>query len=317
MAIPQYTQQEYLGYIRMSKNKHLLVEGVTDKQVFLVLFDEWKEKNDINVVKLEIDTAENLSFSRVPRNCDRVKKICQSIETEPYNQKLVGFIDREFNEFEYVSDFQDKLNGHKVEGRLVWSRGHSIENYFFEYSILRESFRNLVVIDCFSEALELFSHVLESILKIACAVSLASERIGKLKRIRPTISRQFFQIINNEIVMKLEDFKQNLIDKYNFTLEDAENFCTEYTDFNTRVISFEDIQVIRWLCDGHTGMNLIRTGYDLCIDQVDATEKEVDTYPRTKEIIQINNFANSWVRKALDGQCAYPQEVFQLFGIDT
>ncbi len=376
MAISNYTQQDYLNYIQFSKKKHLLVEGVTDKRIFNLLFDEWeqKQKNNINLVNLEvqIDTAEGLNFIDVPRNCDRVKAICQSIETKPYNYKLVGFIDREFNEFAYSSSFEDNLKGHKVEGRLVWSRGHSIENYFFEYSILREHFRGLAL-DYFSEALEVFSsQFLESILKIACAVTLASKEIGKIQKIEDRIIQDFFQIINNEFLIKLEFFKENLIkSKNDFTLEEAEEFYREYINFQDKITLFKDPQIIRWLCHGHIGIKLICLSYDLCIDElakhfekyarelynnfqaiitlfkdlqiirylcrscvgikliclsydlcIDKLAKCIDDlenkiYIKTKELIKINGIANIWAVKALDGKCEYPQEIFQLLGIDT
>lgn len=317
----QYTQQDYLRYIKRSKNKHLLVEGVTDKRIFKLLFDEWKQQNNINAKATEeivIDTAECLvNINDAPGNCDRVKKICQSIENKPYNYKLVGFIDREFNEFQYISDFEDKLKKHKIQGRLIWSRGHSIENYFFEYLILREYFRGLALAsESFNEALEVFSRqLLESILKIACAVTLASKEIGKMGKIEDRIIQDFFQIMNNELVIKLEDLKENLIkSKTDFTTEEAEKFCEEYLNFYSKISSCQDYQTIRWLCHGHIGMKLISLSYDLCIDEFKDSNKK---YTKTKEHIKINGIANIWAVKALNGQCVYPKEVFQLFGIDS
>jgi hypothetical protein len=315
MTGTKYKLRDYLNYIKMSKKKHLLVEGITDKRSFKLLVDELQKKINVNLEFIEIDTAESLSFHDVPRNCDRIERICQSIQDEDYSQKLVGFVDREFREFEYNSFFEDKLDKHNVQGRLVWSRGHSIENYFFDYGILSESFRDLVVIDCFDEALKIFKQVIESTIKIACSVSIASEKLKKNKRIEPTISWQIIQIDSpNKISIKLVEWEEKLVNQHNFIPQDAHIFCEEYTSCQARVSSFQNIQVLRWLCHGHLGIEFLWAVYVLCIDRV-GSQKQGSKCQVDKQL-KTHNCASWWARKAVNGDCDYPKEVFQLFGID-
>jgi hypothetical protein len=131
----QYTPAEFRNFLMMSHDKHLLVEGIDDKIAFKLLFEELSGKHDI-----KIDTAERLiNFERPLGNREKVEEICRTVTGRSFADKLVGFVDREFREFEWDNDIRDNLGQHKVDGRLVWSRGHSIENYFFDFIILREA----------------------------------------------------------------------------------------------------------------------------------------------------------------------------------
>jgi Protein of unknown function (DUF4435) len=324
MVLPKYTIQEYLRYIQLSHKKHLLVEGKEDKRIFKLLFDEFKqEKKILDVDKIDIDTAEILSFTDTPRNCDRVKSVCLSIENKDYQDKLVGFIDREFSEFEYDGvPFQDKLQTHKVEGRLVWSRGHSIENYFFDFSILRDSFRGLIAIDYFAETLLLFQIVIESAIQRACAISLAAEKSCKIKRILSTIQWEYLELDNGELMIK--NMEQNLLaSPPGFSPDEAKQFYEEYEKWQRRVKSNTDFLVIRWLCHGHIGIKFIWSVYQYCIYHIcsgnsdrETARKDAENKTKISEDKITHNLATCWSRKAVNHECDYPMPVLQLLGIN-
>lgn len=77
-----------------------------------------------------------------PSKRERVEYVCAKALNTPEARKLVGFVDREFREFEQGDTLRDLLDGHQTVGRVVWSRGHSIENYNLDGYILRQSLRN-------------------------------------------------------------------------------------------------------------------------------------------------------------------------------
>jgi len=47
-------------------------------------------------------------------------------------ERSIGFVERELRYFDLEDCIHDLIGDHKAVNHLVWSRGHSIENYFFE-----------------------------------------------------------------------------------------------------------------------------------------------------------------------------------------
>jgi hypothetical protein len=86
-----------------------------------------------------IDDAESLvDCDSAYTNLAKVEYICKSVQNRPYAHKIVGIVDRMLRDFRRASSVEDTLRQHKVMGRLIWTRGHSIENYFFQVAVLRE-----------------------------------------------------------------------------------------------------------------------------------------------------------------------------------
>ena len=141
----KYNPAAYRIYLQLSEKKHVLVEGKSEK----IAFRNLKYELDIDIDELEIDSAEYLiefedseGHPQKLGNREKVEEISkivvaesQNLENngrEPYADKFIGFVDREYREFQVSNSIQDLLNCHRVSDRLVWSRGHSIENYLFE-----------------------------------------------------------------------------------------------------------------------------------------------------------------------------------------
>jgi len=319
---PAYKPEDYLRYIQMNAKKHLLVEGREDKRIIKLLLDELTQNNHILATEgiLDIDTAEMLSFDDTPNNRDRVKVICQKVQEKPYAEKLVGFVDREFEEFEYNSNIEDKLKKHEVQGRLIWSRGHSIENYFFDFLILRNSFRDLVVIDYFTQSLEIFEKIMKPTIEIACAVSLAAKELGKLQRIENTISWQLIQLTDEKVEIVIGNWQKKLSVEYGFTEEETRSFIEKYTTWH-QIVKLADFQVVRWLCHGHIGMKFIWAAYSCCVYHIcsnglyGSPTTEVSRVDKIDKYTRTHACASWWAREAISSRCDYPTEIIQLLDL--
>lgn len=325
MPTPKYKPEEYLRYIKMSNKKHLLVEGKEDKRIFNLLLDELKQKNHILATENpDIDTAEMLSFDDTPNNRDRVKVICQKVQEKSYAERLVGFVDREFEEFEYNSNIEDKLKKHEVQGRLIWSRGHSIENYFFDFLILRNSFRDLVVIDYFAQSLEIFEKIMKPTIEIACALSLAAKELDKLQRIEKiigkTIDWQTIQLNDEKIEIIIGNWEKKLSGESGFTEEEVRILIEKYTAWH-QIVKLTDFQVVRWLCHGHIGMNFIWAVYGCCVYYIcsqglyESPTTEVSRVGKIDKYTRTHTCASWWAREAINSGCDYPTEIIELLGL--
>jgi hypothetical protein len=128
----RFTPEEYLKYLEIDDlSRHILVEGRDDKRIFELLLRELCHTDEKS--QILVDSAEAFVECH-PENRETVEDICNKITGEAYSDRLVAFVDREFREFDFPQ-LLDRVDGHKISGQLVWSRGHSIENYFFDFDI--------------------------------------------------------------------------------------------------------------------------------------------------------------------------------------
>ncbi len=129
----QLTPEEYITEISFSKSRFLLVEGSEDEAFFTLIYNFLRSnKAQIPAEKLDllkniiIDTAEGIKGEL--GNRAKIEKICELVAQESSNvsNRVLGFVDREFREFEYNNELNDNIKTHKINNRLIWSRGHSI-----------------------------------------------------------------------------------------------------------------------------------------------------------------------------------------------
>lgn len=320
MISTQYTPSGYRNLLRMSHHQRLLVEGKDDKQLFKLLLDEFYNCNQDIENKVSIDSAETLiGFEQAIGNREKVETICKSVKNTSYSSKLVGFVDREFREFEVGINIQDNLTTHKVEDRLVWSRGHSVENYFFDFSILRDPLRDLSATECFDEALTLLARVIESAIRLACAASLTGKEFGKLKLIKNSVSWKLLEVTQAGITLLLDSWEQYLVEDQHLPLKDAQKLIHRY-QYWSKKIETVDFRLIRWMCHGHIGIAFIWAAYSRCVYNVcprggqRKPEAEVASVQGIREGNRFHACASWWARKAMRNQCDYPIEVLKLLG---
>jgi hypothetical protein len=329
MAGLQYDPAGYRGYIQYSHEKHLLVEGRDDKRVFALLLDEFfgqmvqgtGSKRD----NIKIDSAEHLVDFGIPiGNREKVEMICDSVSTLPYADRLVGFVDREFREFERDPSIDDRIGRHKVTGRLVWSRGHSIENYYFDFDTLRQPLRTFSVIDYFRDVFELFERIFEQTIRLACAASLAGDELQRLKPIKSSADRDIFDIAfsGSEVTLtiKLNAWKACLLNKQRLSEGTADGILEHFRLWYDRVKE-ADFRIVRWMCHGHIGLAFIWAAYSRCVCEVcqragrSNPETEARRILKAEESVRFNTCAEVWARRALGNQSEYPVEVLKLLGL--
>lgn len=318
----RFNVAEYRAYIRFSHNKRLLVEGRNDRRVFITLIDAALKRIHEKHEQIEIDTAEDLAgegFEGTRGNREKVEYICQMVVGTPDARKIVGFVDREFRGFEVVNGIADKINGHNVVGRLIWSRGHSIQNYSFDPATLQEPLETLTPSVEFKEALRTFLSVFRSVILTACATTLAALECGRLNLAKGSISWKLIEIHETAIALRLDDWRAIFIDRQHTDPSQADALIRRYQFWLERVRS-ADFQVIRWLCHGHIGFAFIWATYTRCVYEVLGHLEQVD---REREACRVlagdETFRNTfcildWSKRAMDHN-NYPGVVFDLLGI--
>ncbi|NES18122.1 MAG: DUF4435 domain-containing protein [Symploca sp. SIO3E6] len=327
----KYDPQSYRIYLRNSiasgNNQHILVEGKDDKYLIERLWQDFSASNSPNTInQIVVDSAENLIKGDEPsqfcNNREKVEFIANSIYGQSYADDFVGFVDRELHKFywdcDVNSELQDLIESHEVIQRLVLSRGHSIENYIFDFAILYEVLQYLSTTPYANQAIELFKETFQSALRIACSIGLAATKAQVLSETSSTIDYNFIEINSaKEVIFKLDDWTQKIDRRVNSETK-KQDIKLYYSMYNEQV-SKASISLIRWICHGHIGYDLLGALYERCVIDVCPSTRD-----KNKELSGISwvakkklfySFINSWVKKSVQNQCEYPMAIFELLRV--
>jgi hypothetical protein len=303
----QITPEEYLTEIIMSENRFLLLEG-SDDEKFFILIRNYLRKNEAQISAEKLDSLKSVVIETAERiqgelgNRAKIEKICELVAQEPsnVNNRVLGFVDREFREFEYSHYLKDNIKTHKIYNRLIWSRGHSIENYFFEISTLRETFNDYLVSSFYQEAFEIFESKFNHTLRIACALSLAGLSEKLLKPIAGSLDWQCIDITSTSLEINLEKWSDILNRKFNLDPLRIRNLFHKFETYLNRTDQC-DIETSRWLSHGHIGFNFMFVVYSKCLfiatssDHRKNPSKEAEKVNKNKDT-RFRIVANAWIR---------------------
>lgn len=323
MTKPSYSFSGYRNKLMMTNFKYLLVEGEFDRWAFKDLLAAFcEETQESSELCVQIDTANILQFPR-PLGCrEKVEEFCRSVEDRTdLSGKFVGFIDREFRDFEFGDSIQDKLENHRILDKLVCSTGHSIENYLFYNPILRQAFRPLITEEWLDQALSLFELAVERTIRLACAASLARRDLrdsqneqGKLEIIKKSISWKLLELNESEPMLNVEGWLKIFVQRKYLEREDANKLVHNFKEWCIKLENVE-FKVIKRLCHGHVGFEFIWALLYKCAYETSPCNKRKEPEAQIRNLNNDSRFRHltcSWATKALYEQCEYPKEVFEI-----
>lgn len=324
MTSSTFNLQEYETYIEMSHEKHILVEGTNDENFFNIILDVLNHNVKLKMpYKINIDTAEDLRADNAYGNREKIEIVCQNILGTSYEENLLGFVDREFREFEILNTICDKLRKQRIEGRLVWTRGHSIENYYFDIYLLRDAFRAQSDIKYFEEIYNLFSILFPSALYLACALSLAAKELEMINSINHLLQYENLNIINSEINLDFQPWLHKLA-KSPDRLNKAQKLIQNYLIWRDKTKTI-DSECIKWLCHGHIGFKILWALYEHCTFHTyinrgvseEETRKKIQLMRRRGDYsYRLSNCFYHNIKILIDHLDEYPLVVFKIFKVD-
>ena len=320
MPPPQFSVDEYVTKVKMSNQPTLLVEGPTDEQFFLLLRDSMRQAGNIQDKEVFIDTAAIIGSSEVLGNRAKVEKVTGMITSREFSARFVGFVDREFREFNIEDVLSDNLQQHNQIGRLVWSLGHSIENYFFEYSLMREPLRRFSTSSHFSVALDQMEERFQDVMNIACALSLAVKDVGLLGRWSSIVDWTCFKLTDSILELDSKLWVEYLESKIKLD-GGRTNRLLERFEHWLNVSINSGPTTVRQLCHGHIGLSVIWKAYARFIH--DASSSGGEESPQThvsnvlgSEQVRSNVCAAELAEQSVkDDSLEVPLICFRLLGV--
>lgn len=299
----------------MTANKVLFVEGRDDKWLFTSWLTELLGTHESSVRGIEIDTAEMIESPPGQRlgNREKAEALCATIALEPTADKFVALVDREFREFRWEPTLDDNLRGHRVDGRLVWTRGHSIENYYFDFLTLREPMKSFCRSDRFPVALAMFEEVFHSALGVACAVSLAGRDVGYISALAGSINWRLLDVGAGVVALDTSVWAPILQDRLGLPTGVAASLASRYGHWLMKVRA-ADPEVTRWMCHGHVGLAMLWATYARCVYDTTGQDEAETNRVLAAEHIRFSHCADAWVRREAELHES-PRIVLELLGV--
>lgn len=320
-----YLPSEYKNLVKMSSGKHLLVEGKDDKRCFEHLFDVFGIS--VTLARLNnsliIDTAENLiSFpdGEPIGNRDKVERIAAMINDQAYKNKFIGFVDREFRGYDFSDqNISDRIQTHFVDGRLIWSRGHSIENYCFNIDAIVGTLQDNTCAPYYREAIECFAGIFNSVICLACAAGIVGFQMSMLKDMRGILGKDEIVIEDaHSLALNASACISKLSERTGMRCEEAEQVVCDINRYQASLDNV-DFNLVRWACDGHLGRKLMWEAYRLCVHEVGKrfvgeprAHKDACQVMKQDDASRFYSISRAWAERAVRGNLEYPDPVISM-----
>ncbi len=261
----EVTYDEFVNEVMMSNHSYIMLEGPDDKSFFDILVDAAKgfpEYEDGSLSTVSIDTAERVkSDGPAEGNRQKVEKVSQLVAGASFRTRFVGFVDREFRKFRLGNMIADRLRTQRTLDRLVWSRGHSIENYLFDFQVFRVPLRDSSVNGEIAEtALQSLEQNFQEILGVACALAFAGKEMDMLDEVRGTVHFDPIMPPNSLAFWDVEVWKKGIVQHSRLSVQQSDALAASFERW-LDVVKASNPSDVKWACDGHTGIRLIWEAY--------------------------------------------------------
>jgi hypothetical protein len=307
---PSYSVEAFRIRLWQTNAKVILVEGPEDQRAIRFLVERHRAEKGGTARSVQVDTAAivDLPPGAAHGNREKVEWCCEHIDSP----KLYCFADREFRGFTIADEIRDEIEDHQVNGRLVWSRGHSIENYYFDAQILDPPLTYLAALSqVLAPALDLFKEVFPTLLQQIGALSLVGRELANLERIEASIQWSMFAIAGSKIEVNLAAWKTNLR-AVNMSDDVIDKVTQTYERYISTVVA-ADLETVRWLCHGHIGMRIIWCAFAYCAYHAsNQDDREPRQVLQTAAKLRAASCARSWVEQSISGQATFPQVLIQM-----
>ena len=317
-----YTYTRLIAEVTMSNKAYILVEGSDDKEFFEDLKRHRGQNRqlgtDTTIMSAEILRSEDPGEG----NRTKVERVCDLIVDSDCATRFVAFVDREWRGFRLGRTITDDLGYQHHEGRLIWSRGHSIENYMFEYDVAGDALYPFTLSSVVAnKALELLRENFTSILNMGCAIGLAARDVQCLERARGSIGPEQITLSDRRVGWEVQSWRDWLMG--NSPLDEATiiRLIERYQHW-LEVVQKSDPVGVRWACDGHIGLKFIWSSYAILVYHASLANNEPGPKPSTERsaVLSINERARfkqmveKWLRKWGDDVVDTPGLCFNTIG---
>lgn len=287
-----YTVSGYLSALVLRDKKTVLLEGRNDRKVVARVAAEIAETRKGVLTNVVLDSADLVRGDDGPMgNRALVELIHQSVRAT--GTKFAAVVDREFRGFELASVVRDEIGEHRTEnGSLFWTRGHSMENYFFDArfftSFIKSAFAEAIEAECVMACRSSF----DEILIWASAVGITLKENGLIEK-GHDLGRvsHWTRASDGRWRFDATAFSRALAERA-IVPGGEERIVGSVEAWRSRLDEAGAKEVVRWVSHGHIGWQLVWSG-------LGAVAKHIGAPPAVVQGIS-HGYADMKWRKAAD-----------------
>jgi hypothetical protein len=304
-----YSIDGYLAALKIRAAPTILLEGVTDRKITARVIAGLEEYKVIRAGLIQIDTVDLIDGRSVMLDGRQLVEHLHSKATSE-GFSLAALVDREFREFHIAETIADKVEDHMViDGSLFWTRGHSIENYFFEGKHITAFLKFHCPENLPGTCYQYVAASLPHLYVWAAAFSIAAFRSGILRKCRGLVKLRHWDEADGTVKLNLQAIETDLKAR-SIRPEAVINFIQTTTQYHQKCLDLIDKSVSRWIAHGHLGQEIIWSGIGKLLQSIGVEPAVVNAIGHGQVELKLRKSADLWFEEILAGTAVSPDALW-------
>jgi len=301
-----YSFPGYLVALGTRTSRTLIVEGPDDKKVVAGLIRRFEILGVLRAKKVVVDTADMIEG---PVGVCGNRAIVEAVHAEATRLgiDLFALVDREFRDFVFGPPVTDSIEDHYIaNSNLMWTRGHSVENYGFHKATIETFLSRIVPEHVDGDMSEQAVAVVPHLLRWSAALSISCARQQVLTRCNKALSLASWDVdASGTPVLNFGVVRAQIIAR-GVSAPEADMILAE-----TRIFEQDMRQgatdVSRWISHGHIGSNGLWSGVAKVLASAGVNSSVAQEIATAHRDAKVRIGAEIWGDQVKAGQVKMPQ----------
>lgn len=302
-----YSFPGYITALGTRTSRTLIVEGPDDKKIIAGLIRRFEVLGVLRARKVVVDTADMING---PTGVCGSRAVVEAVHAEAtrLGLDLFAFVDREFRNFVFGPPVIDTWPDHHVaSSSLIWTRGHSAENYAFHKTTIESFLSRIVPEHVDADLSDRAVAAVPDLLHWAAAFSIACARQQVVTRCTKMLSLASWDVDASGCpTLSLGVLRSQIIAR-GVPAAQADIIIAELQTFEQSVRQCPS-EASRWISHGHIGSDGLWTGVGKILATSGLSPSVAQDIATGHRDTKVRIAAEIWGDQVKDGQIVMPPE---------
>lgn len=273
----------------------LICEGESDKRILDRILNESRISGKCTSMEVSVESIQGMVKDKSGlgnKDC-----VIRCIDIIPHKTSTIyGLIDREFNKFD-IKMTKDNFRKYKYSEEIYFTRGHSIENYFFEKGIIKRA-----ILDVYSGRIDYkyiseASNYIEEAMRWGLCLSLYfyhRSLLAKTKEGFFDLNCWIFDESINQLTPNFAEIRKKLTSR-----GVSETVCDRleiYSRLKYMSISSANYSTVKWMTHGHIGYSSLFSAFGSIIFALSGDRNKGTDLANGSNELKSRVLASNWLR---------------------